>query len=108
MTQAKELNRATVSALLEENRIFKPSEEFKKEALIKDESIFNEAKKDPQAFWAKWADQLVWFKKWDKVLDWNPPFAKWFVGGKLNASYNCLDRHIKAGLGKKNSNYLGR
>lgn len=101
MTQIKKFSQGTVSALLEENRIFKPSDEFKREAFIKDESIFKEAEKDPLAFWAKWADQLVWFKKWDKVLDWNPPFAKWFVGGKLNASVNCLDRHIEAGLGKK-------
>ncbi len=91
----------TVQTLLEENRIFKPSEEFKKKALIKNDSIYREAEKDRLAFWAKWAGELEWFKKWDKVLEWHLPFAKWFVGGKLNASFNCLDRHIKAGLGNK-------
>ena len=99
--QANQAKRETVNVLLEENRIFPPSDEFKQKALIRDESIYAEAAKDREAFWAKWAGELDWFKKWDKVLEWNLPFAKWFVGGKLNASYNCLDRHIKKGLGNK-------
>ena len=94
-------NQDTVRTLLEENRVFHPSEEFRKKALIKDASIYEEAAKDREAFWAKWAEELDWSRKWDKVLEWNLPFAKWFVGGKLNASYNCLDRHIKNGLGAK-------
>ncbi len=94
-------NQDTVRTLLEENRVFHPSEEFRKKALIKDASIYEEAAKDREAFWAKWAEGLDWYRKWDKVLEWNLPFAKWFVGGKLNASYNCLDRHIKNGLGAK-------
>ena len=52
------------------------------------------AKDDPEGFWAEQAESLAWFKRWDKVLDWNEPHAQWFVGGKLNASYNCLDRHL--------------
>ena len=99
--QANQAKRETVNVLLEENRLFVPSDEFKRKALIRDEAIYAEAAKDREAFWARWAGELDWFRKWDKVLDWQLPFAKWFVGGKLNASYNCLDRHIKKGLGKK-------
>jgi len=99
--QSNPQSQETVNVLLEENRIFLPGEEFKNKASIKDESIYAEAKQDREAFWAKWAQHLDWFEKWDKVLEWNPPFAQWFAGGKLNASYNCLDRHIKNGLGKK-------
>ncbi len=94
-------NQATVKTLLEENRIFKPSDEFKKNANIQDESIYEEAARDREAFWAKYAEDVDWYQKWNKVLEWNAPFAKWFVGGKLNACYNCLDRHIKAGKGGK-------
>ncbi|MBN1869763.1 MAG: acetate--CoA ligase [Candidatus Omnitrophica bacterium] len=99
--EQKEKKEAAVRTLLEENRIFYPSPEFKKNANVKDESIYQEAAKDREAFWGKYANDLDWFKKWDKVLDWKLPFAKWFVGGKLNASYNCLDRHVKAGKGGK-------
>jgi len=91
----------TVSDLLIEKRTFPPSKEFQKTAGIQDESIYEEAASDREAFWAKCAEKIDWFKKWDKVLEWKPPFAKWFIGGKLNASYNCLDRHIKAGRGQK-------
>ncbi len=93
--------RETVNVLLEENRVFVPSDAFQQQAIIHDESIYAEAAKDREAFWGKWAGELDWFKKWDKVLDWQLPFAQWFVGGKLNASYNCLDRHLKKGLGNK-------
>src|SRR3989338_5529417 len=99
--ETNQTKRETVNVLLEENRLFPPSDEFKRNAFIRDESIYQEAAKNREAFWAKWAGELDWFKKWDKVLEWNLPFAKWFVGGKLNASYNCLDRHIKKGLGNK-------
>ncbi|OGX43427.1 MAG: acetate--CoA ligase [Omnitrophica WOR_2 bacterium RIFCSPLOWO2_12_FULL_50_9] len=91
----------TVHVFLKEHRVFRPSEEFRRHALIKDETIYKEAERDREAFWAKWAGQLDWYKKWDKVLEWKLPFAKWFVGGKLNASFNCLDRHIEKGLGRK-------
>jgi acetyl-CoA synthetase len=90
-----------VADLLHELRTFEPSETFKNHANIKDPSIYQEAKKDRLKFWADCAKRLDWYKPWDKVLEWNRPFAKWFVGGKLNVSYNCLDRHIKANLGGK-------
>ncbi|RMF94114.1 MAG: acetate--CoA ligase [Candidatus Schekmanbacteria bacterium] len=83
-----------IEALLDEQRLFAPPEDFVKNANVKDEKIYEEGK-NIEDFWAKAAENIDWFKKWDKVLEWNPPFAKWFVGGKLNVSYNCLDRHIK-------------
>jgi acetyl-CoA synthetase len=87
--------------LLEVER-FPPPEEFRANALVQDPAIYDEAERDPEAFWAEQAKRLDWFEDWDEVLDWsNPPFAKWFVGGKLNASYNCLDRHVEAGLGDR-------
>ncbi len=90
-----------VAALLQENRIFKPSKNFKSQANVNNQNIFQKAAKDREAFWAKAAEELDWSKKWNKVLNWKPPFAQWFVGGKLNASYNCLDRHVKNGLRNK-------
>jgi len=101
MADEQKQKHQTVNIFLEENRVFEPAAAFKQNAGIQDESIYDEAAKDREAFWAKRAEDLDWFKKWDKVLDWNPPFAKWFIGGKLNASYNCLDRHIKSGKGSK-------
>jgi acetyl-CoA synthetase len=82
-----------IDALLEENRSFPPSDEFRAQANANSEEVYNVA--DREAFWAGWAEQLDWQTKWDRVLDWNPPDAKWFVGGNLNASYNCLDRHLE-------------
>jgi len=95
------VNSTEVDALLHENRIFPPPKNFSTQANLKDEGIYSQAKKNREEFWAQWARKLDWFKPWQKVLEWNPPYAQWFIGGKLNASYNCLDRHIKAGLGKK-------
>ena len=66
-----------------------------------DPKIYEEAQRDPEGFWAKLAEELHWFKKWDKVLEWDPPYAKWFDGGKLNVSYNCIDRHLAAGRRNK-------
>jgi acetyl-CoA synthetase len=87
--------------LLEVER-FPPPEEFRANAVVQDPAIYDEAERDPEAFWAEQAKRLDWFEEWDQILDWsNPPFAKWFVGGKLNASYNCLDRHVEAGLGDR-------
>ena len=78
--------------------MFPPPAEFAANAHIKSfeeyERLYEEAEKDPAAFWAKQAEELHWFKKWDTVLEWEEPFAKWFVGGKLNIAYNCLDRHL--------------
>lgn len=90
-----------VDDLLNESRTFEPSEIFKAHANIKTPAIYNEAKKDRLKFWEAQARRLDWYKPWDRVLLWEKPFAKWFVGGRLNASYNCLDRHIKAHLGRK-------
>ena len=83
-----------IDVLLQENRKFPPSEEFRREALLSDPSIYEAAARNPEAYWAKQAESLHWFQKWNKVLDWDPPRAKWFVGGKINISYNCIDRHI--------------
>jgi acetyl-CoA synthetase len=81
-----------IDALLQEHRTFPPSDEFRKSANASDEAVYDV--KDREAFWASWAEQLDWHTKWEKVLEWEPPYAKWFVGGKLNASANCLDRHL--------------
>ena len=87
-------NVGNIDTLLQEDRRFPPPEEFASRANIRDPGIYEEASKDYEAFWARLAEELHWFKKWDKVLEWDPPFAKWFVGGKINVSYNCLDRHL--------------
>jgi acetyl-CoA synthetase len=87
-------NIGNIEALLQEERRFPPPEEFVKQANISDQGVYEEAHKDFEGFWARYAEELHWFKKWDKVLDWDPPFAKWFEGGKINVSYNCLDRHL--------------
>ncbi|MBU7044223.1 MAG: acetate--CoA ligase [Theionarchaea archaeon] len=84
----------TIEVLLAEGKMFPPPKDFKEKAWVKNEKIYEEAEKDFQGFWATYADELDWFQKWDTVLDWNPPWAKWFVNGKLNVSYNCLDRHV--------------
>ena len=87
-----------IESILSEYRLFPPPAEFAAAAHIKSfeeyEGLYAEAAADPEAFWAKQADELHWFKKWDTVLEWKEPFAKWFVGGKINISYNCLDRHL--------------
>jgi acetyl-CoA synthetase len=89
-------------AELLDKEIFEPPAAFREKALIADESVYEEAARDPQAWWAKQAEALDWFEPWDEVLDESDaPFFKWFVGGKLNASYNCLDRHVEAGRGDK-------
>ncbi|HET9719603.1 MAG TPA: acetate--CoA ligase [Solirubrobacteraceae bacterium] len=81
---------------------FDPPEEFRRHALLSDPSIYEEADRDWQGWWVRQARELHWFKEWDQVLDdSNPPFYKWFVGGKLNISYNCLDRHVEAGRGDR-------
>ena len=86
-----------IDSMLQENRVFPPPAEFSAKAHIKSlaeyERIYAEAAQDPEAFWGKIAQELHWFEPWTKVLDWNAPWAKWFVGGKINLSYNCLDRH---------------
>ncbi len=87
----------TIEALLLENRRFPPPEHFRRRAHVQDASVYDEADRDPEAFWARAAAELHWFRKWETVLAWDLPFAKWFVGGKTNIAYNCVDRHVQAG-----------
>ncbi len=82
-------------ALLKEDRTFPPPAAFVEQANLKDNRLHEMAARDREGFWAAMAGELHWFKKWDKVLEWEPPFAKWFVGGKLNVAYNCIDRHVQ-------------
>ncbi len=92
----------TIEDYLLESRTFPPSKEFQARALVADRSLYQEAEQDYVAFWARQARELVsWSKDFDEPLQWDLPFAKWFVGGTLNVSYNCLDRHVEAGLGDK-------
>ncbi len=87
-----------IESTLNENRVFEPSAEFRSHAHIGSleeyERLYEEAKTDPEGFWGRIASELHWFKGWDKVLDWDCPWAKWFAGGQINISYNCLDRHV--------------
>jgi acetyl-CoA synthetase len=83
-----------IDALLQESREFPPSDTFREQANVNDPAIWDQAAADREAFWAGFAAELDWQTKWEKVLEWEPPYAKWFVGGKLNASVNCLDRHL--------------
>jgi len=92
---------AEFADLLREDRNFPPPEEFRSGAVIRDERIYEDAAKDPEAFWARLAGELEWSRPWTKVLDWQPPHAKWFVDGRLNASVNCVDRHVRTGRGNK-------
>jgi acetyl-CoA synthetase len=95
----------SLSNLLSENRTFAPTPEFAAAANAKPE-IYDEAERDRLKFWEKQASELHWFKKWDTVLEWKAPFAKWFVGGKLNASYNALDKHVIEGRGDRVAFYF--
>ncbi|WP_293128084.1 acetate--CoA ligase [Microcoleus sp. bin38.metabat.b11b12b14.051] len=93
------MSQDTIESILQEKRLFPPTAEFSEKAHVKSleeyRALYEKAKADPQAFWAELATQeLHWFQNWDTVLDWQPPFAKWFVNGKINISYNCLDRHL--------------
>ncbi|TCK03407.1 acetate--CoA ligase [Phorcysia thermohydrogeniphila] len=88
--------------LLKEGVIINPPEEFVKRANVKDyEAEYRRFKEDPEAFWASVAEELFWYEKWEKVLEWNYPYAKWFVGGKTNITVNALDRHVKGGKRNK-------
>ena len=82
-----------LDVLLQEHRTFAPPAGFRGAAALRDQSMYEEAARDPDAFWARMAGELAWMKPWDRVLDWTPPHAEWFVGGKLNASVSCVDRH---------------
>jgi acetyl-CoA synthetase len=91
-------NSIAIESVLQESRLFPPHADFIARAHVKGmdeyERMYAEAEADPEAFWAAQAESLDWFKRWDKVLEWNLPHAKWFVGGELNVAHNCLDRHL--------------
>jgi acetyl-CoA synthetase len=88
-----------IESLQQEDRVFPPAPEFAEKAHVKSmaelERLRAEATADPEGFWARMAEALHWFKKWDTVLNWQPPHAEWFAGGRINISYNCLDRHLQ-------------
>ncbi|MDQ3953873.1 MAG: acetate--CoA ligase [Actinomycetota bacterium] len=84
----------TIEALLQERRTFEPPEEFTAGAVFADASVYAEAEKDPEGWWAAQAERLDWFERWEKVLEGGFPHHEWFVGGRLNAAHNCLDRHL--------------
>jgi acetyl-CoA synthetase len=90
-----------IENLFSEGRTFPPPDDFKANALVTDMSLHERADRDLEGFWAEEAERLRWMRPWDRVLEWNLPFAKWFAGGQLNVSDNCLDRHVDAGGGDK-------
>ncbi len=85
----------TIEGLLTETRRYSPPEQFARQANVKDPEVYERARRDPEGFWAEAARELDWDQGWDSVLEWTPPWVKWFGGGKLNASVNCVDRHAK-------------
>ena len=96
------MSEPTIEDYYVEERTFPPSDHFQANAIIADRSLYEEAEADRLGFWARQARELVtWFDDFETVLEWDLPFAKWFVEGKLNVSYNCLDRHVEAGRGDK-------
>ncbi|MCU1370743.1 MAG: acsA [Ilumatobacteraceae bacterium] len=102
MSDATEGAGATIEDYLLEERTFPPSEAFKEQALVASNHLHEEADRDYQGFWARQAAALLdWRQEWDTICDWQLPDARWFVGGKLNVSENCLDRHVRAGLGDR-------
>ncbi|MEZ5179628.1 MAG: AMP-binding protein [Acidimicrobiales bacterium] len=102
MSDERETTGATIEDYLLEERTFPPPAGFKEDALVAGTHLYDEADQDYEGFWARQAaDLLDWTQDWHTILDWQLPFAKWFVGGTLNASYNCLDRHVEAGRGDR-------
>jgi len=87
---------ATIDSLLREGERHPPPEAFRRHASLRDERVYEEAAADPEGFWAREAEQLYWTRRWDRILEWDPPFASWFVGGRINVSENCLDRHVRS------------
>lgn len=96
--QSTNAQSTSIDSILHEQRKFDCPPEFARQAHIKTleeyERLYRESVDDPDKFWSRVAGELHWFKKWDTVLEWNCPWAKWFVGGQINLSYNCLDRHV--------------
>jgi acetyl-CoA synthetase len=106
MSQTRQQTEASaIDSVMQENRVFPPAPDFVRKANLNSwqeyERLYRKSIDDPERFWGEVARNLHWFTKWDKVLEWKPPYAKWFVGGKTNLAYNCLDRQIEAGLGDK-------
>jgi acetyl-CoA synthetase len=102
MTQEQNSEHDTIDALMDEQRHFPPSAAFKEQSLLVDTSMYDQAAADYQGFWARQAASLVdWTTEWHTICEWELPFSKWFVGGELNVSFNCLDRHVLAGKGDK-------
>jgi acetyl-CoA synthetase len=95
MADEKPAKPAEFADLLREDRTFAPPADFRARAHVRDEDIYARAERDPEAFWASFADELEWSRRWDTVLDWRPPHARWFVGGQLNICVNCVDRHVR-------------
>ena len=89
------MSQSEIDALLNETRVFPPPASWREHSHASDPSVYARAAADPEGFWADFARELEWIQPWTKVLEWNPPHAKWFVGGKLNISANCLDRHVR-------------
>jgi acetyl-CoA synthetase len=96
---------SAIDSTMQEHRLFPPPPAFTHKAHLKSKDeyqrLYRESLDQPDQFWSRIAGELHWFKKWDRVLDWKPPYAKWFVGGKTNLAYNCLDRQIALGRGEK-------
>src|SRR5436190_21165391 len=92
---------SNIESVLKENRRFTPSAEFAGEAQVSSlaeyRRLWQEARDNPERFWGRQAESLHWFRRWDKVLVWDEPHAQWFAGGRINVSYNCLDRHLTDG-----------
>src|SRR5699024_5016560 len=86
-------NDKRLNTLLKETRTFEPPESFKEQANFNDPGVYQRAEEDPEGYWAEQAEQISWFEPYSKVLEWDAPHSKWFLDGKLNATYNCVDRH---------------
>lgn len=96
------MSEPTIEDYYVEDRTFPPSADFVKDAVVSDQTHYDEATKDYEGFWARQARELIsWDEDFHTTLEWNLPYAKWFLGGKLNVSYNCLDRHVEAGYGDR-------
>jgi acetyl-CoA synthetase len=111
--KAKSAAPVSITSFQHEDRVFPPSEEFSTKAHLKSmreyRRLYKESIDDPEAFWGKMAEkELVWFRPWKQVLKWKVPDAKWFIGGKLNLSVNCLDRHLDTATANKSGHHLGR
>src|SRR5438477_5681943 len=84
----------TIDTLLKEERRYEPPADFVRSANVNDQAIYQRASDDFENFWADAARELDWSKPWDRILEWDAPWAKWFIGGELNVCYNCVDRHV--------------